>query len=270
MPFEPGSVSEARSVSEESQEAGLGSLRGCLVEGDAEQRNRERRVRRRALVISVLVQSAVLAALILVPLFGKTPRIAFAFTTPIPPYSSYRGTSREPVRQPHPVGQQRTCYICATSIPPTIPTRDAHATGDSTDNVPFEPGGINIPGAPDGLIPLSDARRRVVPPDEAQREVAPPKRLHTTTIDPAMLTHRVEPAYPILPKQMHREGRVELRAIIGIDGSIQSLQVVAGDLLFVQSALDAVQQWRYKPTYLNGQPVEIDTYITVVYTMPHY
>jgi len=90
-----------------------------------------------------------------------------------------------------------------------------------------------------------------------------------TTLDPAMLLRRVEPVYPPLPKQMHREGRVELRAIIGTDGNIQSLQVVAGDPLFVQSAVEAVQQWHYKPTYLNGQPVEIDTYITVDYTMQH-
>lgn len=135
--------------------------------------------------------------------------------------------------------------------------------------MPFETGGINIPGAPEGLIPLSDPRRGVPPPDEARERVAPPKRIHFTSIDPAMLTHRVEPVYPPLPKQMHREGRVELRAIIGVDGNIQSLQVVAGDPLFIQSALDAVQQWHYKPTYLNGQPVEIDTYITVVYTMQH-
>lgn len=264
MPFEP------RSVSEESQEAGLGSLRGCLVEGDPEQRNRERRVRHRALMISVVLQSALLTLLVLVPLFGKTQRIAFVFTTPIPPYSSYRGATRDPARPPHLGGQQKACHIFApTSIPPTIPTRDATPTGESTDNVPFETGGINIPGASNDLIPLSDPRRGVPPPDEAHAKVAPPKRMHFTSIDPAMLTHRVEPVYPPLPKQMHREGRVELRAIIGIDGNIQSLQVVAGDPLFIQSALEAVQQWHYKPTILNGQPVEIDTHITVIYTMQH-
>ncbi len=84
-----------------------------------------------------------------------------------------------------------------------------------------------------------------------------------------MLLQRVEPVYPVLAKQTRREGRVELRAIIGTDGYIHSLQVVTGDGLFVQSALQAVQQWHYKPTYLNGQPVEIDTYITVVYTLQH-
>jgi len=90
-----------------------------------------------------------------------------------------------------------------------------------------------------------------------------------TTIDPAMLVHRVEPAYPPLARQIHKEGRVELRAIIGTDGTIQSLQIVAGDPLFDISARDAVQQWRYRPTILNGQAVEVDTYITVVYTMQH-
>jgi len=82
-----------------------------------------------------------------------------------------------------------------------------------------------------------------------------------------MLIHRVEPAYPTLPKQLGRDGRVELRAIIATDGTIQSLQVVGGDPLFYPSAMDAVRQWRYSPTVLNGQPVEIDTYISVIYRM---
>jgi len=90
-----------------------------------------------------------------------------------------------------------------------------------------------------------------------------------TRLEPAMLIHRVEPIYPTLMKQIRREGRVELRAIIATDGSIESLQVVAGDAGFYQSALDAVRQWRYRPTVLNGQPVEIDTFITVIYTMQH-
>ena len=60
---------------------------------------------------------------------------------------------------------------------------------------------------------------------------------------------------------------MELHAVIATDGSVQSLEVVSGDPLFVSSALDAVRQWRYRPTYLNGQPVEIDTYITVIYTL---
>jgi protein TonB len=102
-------------------------------------------------------------------------------------------------------------------------------------------------------------------------EVQPqtPQRLHVTHIEQALLIKRVEPAYPPLAIQIHREGRVELRALISTDGTIQSLQVVSGDPLFLQSALDAVRQWRYHPTILNGQPVEIDTFITVIYSLQH-
>ena len=82
-----------------------------------------------------------------------------------------------------------------------------------------------------------------------------------------MLKRRVEPVYPTLAKQIHKEGRVELRAIIGTDGAIKSLQIVSGDPLFYISAKEAVEQWLYKPTVLNGKPVEIDTFITVVYTL---
>lgn len=84
-----------------------------------------------------------------------------------------------------------------------------------------------------------------------------------------MLIRRVEPLYPPLARQIHKEGRVEMRARIATDGTIQSLEVVGGDPLFYQSALEAVRQWHYKPTILNGQPVEIDTHITVIYTMSH-
>jgi len=96
-----------------------------------------------------------------------------------------------------------------------------------------------------------------------------PQVVHVTHLDPAMLIHRVEPVYPPLARQIHREGRVELHARIATDGSIQSLQVVGGDPMFYQSALDAVGQWHYRATILNGQAVEIDTSITVIYTMPH-
>jgi len=82
-----------------------------------------------------------------------------------------------------------------------------------------------------------------------------------------MLIQRIEPVYPPLARQIRREGHVELRALIATDGTIQSLQVVSGDPLFLQSAVAAVRQWRYHPTVLNGQPVEIETYITVIYSL---
>lgn len=260
MPREP------QKAPEKIPEENLGSLRGCLVEGDAEQRTRQRSVRRRALAISILVQGAVLTLIVLFPLFGKTERIAFAHTTPIPPYNSPHGAPRDPARPQPPAGPPKVCHFCApTNIPPTIVTRDSHSTANQTD---LPPEGIgDIPGALDGQIPLGDRRQRGPDRVIVEQQIAQPHRMHVTTIDPAMLIHRVEPEYPSLAKQLRREGRVELHALIGTDGTIQSLQIVSGDPLFLLSARDAVQQWRYRPTILNGQPVEIDTYITVVYTM---
>ena len=262
MPLEP------QEVRGKSSEEGLGSLRGCLVEGDAEQRIRERRVRRRALTISIVLQSAVLAALILVPLFSKTPRIALAYATPVPPYSPYRSASHNSGAPHAPNGPKNVCHICAPiNIPSTIATHDLPSTSDGADQTPPEGLGPGIPGAPNGLIPVFDPTQKVRPPERTDREVTQPRRLRFTQLDPAMLIHRVEPIYPPLARQTHREGRVELRAIIGTDGRIRSLQIVAGDPLFEQSAVEAVQQWRYKPTILNGQPVEIDTSIMVIYSM---
>jgi TonB family protein len=256
---------EPKKVSAEIPEESLGSLRGCLVEGSVEQRRGERRVRRRALAISILLQSAVLATLILVPLFGKAERIALTIVTPIPPYSAYRDVSHHPdVSHPRP----NPCRFCQPlSIPHTIVTRENSST--ETAEAPIDGIGQDIPGATIGPIPLSDPRQRGPVNPQTETRVEQPRILHITHLDPAMLQHRVEPIYPVLAIQIHREGRVELRATIGTDGSIQSVQVVAGDPLFLQSALQAVQQWHYRPTYLNGQAMEVDTYITVVYTLQH-
>ena len=84
-------------------------------------------------------------------------------------------------------------------------------------------------------------------------------------IDTALLTVRVMPVYPPLAVQTRQEGEVKLHAIIATDGSIESLEVVSGGPLFIQAARDAVRQWRYKPALLNGRPVEVDTFITVIF-----
>ena len=260
---------EPPKVSEEIPAEGLGSLRGCLMDGDAEQRRRQRSMRRRSLAISVAVQSAVLTALILVSLFGKPQSIALANVTPVPPYSGYRNEPPNPGAQHPSSGSRTVCHFCApTQISPTIPTHDPNTSGNPTGE-PQPPGMGDGPIGGPGVLPFDSERHGPIPPNTTETQVKRPRIVRMTTLDPAMLTHRVEPSYPILAKQTHREGRVELRAIIGTDGTIQSLQIVSGDPMFLRSALEAVQQWHYKPTILNGQPVEIDTYITVVYTMQH-
>jgi len=214
------------------------------------------------------VQSAILTALILASLFGKPQSIALAKVTPVPPYSQYRNTSQNSSAQRNSGGTRAVCHICApTQISPTIPSRDSHTAENSAEAPNFE--GTGIPGGTENLIPLGDPRLRGPVQQHIETQAAQPRVIRMTTLDPAMLIHRVEPTYPFLPKQTHREGRVELRARIATDGSIQSLQVVGGDPMFYQSALEAVSQWHYRATILNGQAVEIDTSITVIYTMQH-
>jgi protein TonB len=77
----------------------------------------------------------------------------------------------------------------------------------------------------------------------------------------AALISRVEPVYPPIAKIMHLEGRVDLRAIIRMDGSIGRLIVVDGNPILAVATEAAVRQWRYKPTLLNDQPVEVDTIV---------
>ena len=259
---------------EENPEAipleGFGSLSSCLVEGGAEQRQRERRVRRRALAISILLQSAALTVLVLVPLFGKTERIAMKNFVPLPPYGHPSNAARENNRPTS--GQTTTTGRRFEFRSPTHPLNPVSHGGEPFESPSgFDPSGNQPPEGPAcaGCIDIGTNPTGPRPPAPSDSGPRKPQVLRMTSIDPALLIHRVEPVYPPLAKQIHKEGRVELRAIIGTDGTIQSLQVVSGDPLFLMSAREAVQQWRYKPTYLNGQPVEIDTYITVVYTLQH-
>ena len=241
----------------------LGSLQGCLVEGDPEQRARERRIRRKGLITSVLAQASLLAAVILVPLFGKPARLVMAITTPIPPYRHAAARSQN---TPRPPGQRPVCVVCFDSRPANLTPSSRTESNQVAD--PFaNPTDDGIPVAQCVGSACIDIRTEGPRPPSVTEPPREKKRLVETHIDPAMLIHRVEPAYPTLARQIGRAGRVELRAIIATDGTIQSLQAVSGDPLFYQSALDAVRQWRYRPTVLNGQPVEIDTFITVIYNI---
>jgi protein TonB len=86
-------------------------------------------------------------------------------------------------------------------------------------------------------------------------------------VQAARIINRVQPVYPPLARQTRISGTVRLHAIIGKDGTIQSLEVMNGHPLLQQAALDAVRQWRYQPTLLNGDPVDVDTTIDVIFSL---
>ena len=101
---------------------------------------------------------------------------------------------------------------------------------------------------------------------------APPKPTQTRIrqggqVQAAKLVNKITPVYPPLAKQTRQSGTVRLHAIIAKDGSIQSLEVLGGPPLLQAAALDAVRQWRYQPTLLNGEPVEVETTVDVLFTL---
>ena len=107
----------------------------------------------------------------------------------------------------------------------------------------------------------------VLPPAE---KMTPEQRRPTKISEPvlqALLISRFEPRYPPLALQTRKEGNVLLHAIISRDGRITALEAVSGSPLLVQAALEAVRQWRYRPTILNGEPVEVETSITVIFRL---
>jgi protein TonB len=85
----------------------------------------------------------------------------------------------------------------------------------------------------------------------------------TSSVAAANLIYKVIPTYPPLAKTARVQGTIEFSAVIGKDGRIKNLQVVRGHPLLIAAATEAVLQWRYRPTLLNGVPVEVATQIVV-------
>jgi TonB family protein len=98
--------------------------------------------------------------------------------------------------------------------------------------------------------------------------VAPPSRVRASgEVQAAKIISQSQPIYGPVARQAHIEGTVVLHAIIGKDGTVSELEVVSGNPLLVQAALEAVKQWRYKPTLFLDKPVEVDTTISVPFVL---
>ncbi len=130
------------------------------------------------------------------------------------------------------------------------------------------PGGVpggSVGGVVGGVLnsPVTAA-----PPPPPPPKPQAPKRIRVGgNVQTAKLENKVMPQYPPLAKQARIQGTVRLQAVISKDGTVQNLQVVSGHPLLVPAAIQAVRQWRYKPTYLNGEPVEVVTEIDVNFSL---
>jgi periplasmic protein TonB len=130
-------------------------------------------------------------------------------------------------------------------------------------------GGGAMGGVLGGIIGAVPTAAPPPPPPPPKKETkAAPQRIRVGgNVQAANLVSQQRPVYPPLAKQARISGTVELSAIIGRDGRVQDLKVVKGHPLLVQAALDAVKNWVYRPTLLNGEPVEVSTTIDVNFTL---
>jgi protein TonB len=135
-------------------------------------------------------------------------------------------------------------------LPPDVINNDTNQSGVF--------GGIPGQGIIGGTGPA------IAPPKPA---AAPARIKQGGEVTAASIISQTRPVYPSLARQARIQGAVVLHAIIDKDGKVAQLEIVSGHPLLVQSALDAVKQWRYKATQLNGEPVEVDTTIQVTFTM---
>ena len=103
----------------------------------------------------------------------------------------------------------------------------------------------------------------------AQADTHTPKKIRVDgKVQRAKLVHEVPATYPPKAKENHIEGVVHLEVTIGTNGDMEELKLISGHPLLAKAALEAVRQWRYQPTQINGEPVEVVTGIAVVFKLP--
>jgi periplasmic protein TonB len=153
--------------------------------------------------------------------------------------------------------------------PTRIPNHIQSAVDDTSPEV----------GAPDGVIGSSNFASNVnsdfmhsilnnVHPSVAHPSLANSKPVIVSRgVSEGLLIHQVKPTYPHLAVITHTQGEVILQAVIGRNGTIQNLHVISGHPMLIKAAVDAVQQWRYRPYMLNGEPVDVETQVRVTFTI---
>src|SRR5579863_1272443 len=220
-------------------------------------------------VISFILEFLFLGILVLLPLIFTealpTKQLMTMITAPPPPPPPPPPPAAAPV---HVVkvqseldnGQLRT----PTAIPKKIQMIKEDEAPPAVNNgvVGGVPGGV--PGGALGGV-LGSVMSNM---PTAVPKVATPQRVRISQgVSQGLLIHKVVPQYPALAKQARIQGAVVLQALIGKDGTVTNLRVISGHPMLTNAALDAVKEWRYKPYYLNGEPVEVETTINVNFTL---
>jgi periplasmic protein TonB len=247
-------------------------LSGCLVDSDADAALRNKQRRRKALTISLAIEAVLLAALLVWPLLNPSTMSARYAVDPIPPYAG--GGHRAPqtaLSGPHVTRDHWPSFLFHY---PTVGERRRPTESGPTDDAPSiggshgdGTGSGDGPGDGTGIFGSSGNGPAPPRPPDPKPPVITKPVIVSEGAQEALLVRRIEPLYPNLARQIHLAGTVELRAVIAKDGTVIDLEVVSGNPMLARAAVDAVRQWHYRPTLLNNQPVEVQTFVTVKFVL---
>src|ERR1700730_1613215 len=217
---------------------------------------------------SFALQATVTAILLLIPLVRP---IALPFLKPLAtPVMLAPPPGPPPSAQSHAIEHPAESNLSHGVIimPPTIPThvRDIHEESGPpqvSSSGPYVFGGTGSGDPNEILHSLGNSGAAAVPPPPPA--VAHPIRVsHMSEGD---ILRKVQPTYPPLARSARIQGQVVLAAMISKQGTIENLRALAGHPMLVHAALEAVSQWRYRPYILNNEPVEVETQITVNFSL---
>jgi protein TonB len=204
---------------------------------------------------------SVLLALVLIPLMypEALPRIAMAFLMEAPPVPT---TPPKPPERVEHVNLVRTempggQIFAPRTIPPIAYIPDRQEALPNINVATMDPG--NGPAAND---PFSGRSQRPV----VREQVRGPVRISSMVVE-GLLLHKTMPIYPPIAVASRTQGTVILQATISRNGTIENLHVASGPAMLQQAAMDAVRSWRYRPYLLNGEPVEVETTVNVVFKL---
>jgi protein TonB len=216
--------------------------------------------------VSMILQAVILSILILIPLI---------YTEALPKgfMNTFLVAPAPPPPPPPPAAQVKVVHAPPRIIPlnkmvaPTVIPKKIEVVHDAAPDMAGVEGGIGVPGGtgiPGGV--LGGIIGGSAPPP-------PPAPVHTGplrvggNVEAGRVLEKVDPTYPPIARAARIQGTVVLHAIVGKDGTIQKLTYVSGPAMLMNACMSAVHQWRYKPYILDGEPWEVDTEISCVFSV---
>jgi periplasmic protein TonB len=223
--------------------------------------------RGRTTAVSFVMEAIVIGVLVLIPLLFTEAlpkaQLMMALVAPPPP-----PPPPPPPAEVHVVKQVQTDIINGQLRTPTKIPKKVEMIKEEEAPPPMMSGVVGgVPGGVPGGQ-MGGVMGSIIGSNAPMPKVAAPTRVRVSAgVTQGMVIRKVQPVYPAIAKTARVQGQVVLQAAISKEGNIENLRVISGPPLLIQSALEAVKQWRYRPYILNGEPVEVDTTVTVIFSL---